>query len=115
MPLIICPKHGESGFTKRFSKKVVEVINSDLPIHDEQLGIFRIVAIDSDDDQELFTEEYLLLQQELTAMGVPDCVQTSSEDRYDFYLSLLPELSGICASCFKEYKNRHGTDMLGFN
>ncbi len=115
MGLIICPKHGEAGFCLRFSKRVVDDIQSDRPIGDDQLSLFQIVLVDDEDGEELFTETYLLLKEELIDMDLPPHVRADKEETYDLYRGALPELAGICSECFREYKERHGIQMLGFN
>ncbi len=60
MGLIVCPIHGESGFALRFSKRVIELINSDVKIDESQLKIFKINLIDDEDGEFLFAENYLV-------------------------------------------------------
>lgn len=115
MGLIICPKHGESGFCMRFSKRVIDSIERDCALVDDELSLFHITYIDDEDSEELFTETFLLLKEEMFAMGLPQCVSADTEELCDEYNRALPELSGICFKCFTEYKRRHGIEMLGFN
>lgn len=115
MSLIICPKHGEAGFCLRFSKRVVDHIQTDFPIGDDRLSLFEIVLVDDEDGEELFTETYLLLKEEFIDMNLPPYVRADKEELYDSYRKTLPELAGICSECFREYKEKHGLPMLGFN
>jgi hypothetical protein len=114
MGLIVCQKHGESGFCMRFSKRVIYAIESNCALTDDALSLFHITYIDDEDGEELYTETYLLLEEEFAAMNLPRCVSADTDDLCDAYNNALPELSGICSECFQEYKDRHGLKMLGF-
>lgn len=115
MGLIICPIHGESGFSLRFSKKVVDSIESDVVLDESILRIFQINLIDDEDGELLFTRQYLLLEEEFQKMKLNEIVNASTEEMYDRYSAALPELSGICFGCLADYKSRHNLDLLGFN
>jgi hypothetical protein len=115
MSLIICPKHGDAGFCLRFSKRVVDTIRADHSLGDDQLSLFHIVLIDDEDGEELFTETYLLMKEEFVDMGTPSKVHANKEEIYDAYKRALPDLSGICSECFREYKEKHHAQLLGFN
>lgn len=114
MGWVICPKHGEAGFCLRFSKKVIDAIKHDRPLADDFLSLFNVVLIDDEDGEEMFTETYLLLKEEFHAMKLPEQVRADKEAIYNDYYQSLPELSGICSKCFREYKERHNIQMLGF-
>lgn len=115
MSLILCPTHGESGFCLRFSKQVIDAIHADHRLTNDDVALFKIVLIDDEDGEELYTEQYLLLKNELDNMGVAEIVSIDKEEAYDYYKNQLPELAGICSECFREYKIRHHTNMLNFN
>jgi hypothetical protein len=115
MGLIICPRHGEAGFCLRFSKKIIAAIRQDRPVMDDQLSLFNIVLVDDEDGEEMFTETYLLLKEEFSAMKLPEKVRADNESVYNDYYHSLPELSGVCAECFREYKRKHDIRMLGFH
>ena len=115
MGLIICPTHGESGFSMRFSKKVIDSINADKVLRDNDLTIFRITLLDDEDGEILFSEDYLLFYTEFLSMKVPNEVEVDSEADYDFFYSKLPELDGICFGCLQDYKRRHNLPLLEFN
>lgn len=115
MSIILCPIHGESGFCLRFSKKVVDAIELDLPLPDNDLFLFNIRLVDNEDDEELYTETYLLLKVEFEALDAPSLVSVDTEEEYDRYKAMLPPLGGLCAECFREYKQRHNINLLGFN
>ena len=115
MSLIICPKHGESGFCMRFSKSIIDAIESDYPLTNNDVTLFNIKLLDDEDGEELYTESYLLLKSEFYKMNVPNLVSVDKEEQYDAYKEIMPELGGICYQCFSEYKNRHNTNLLNFN
>lgn len=115
MSLIICPIHGESGFCLRFSKQVADAILADFPLTDDDVSLFNIRLVDDEDGEELFTETYLLLKAEFEQMGLQCLVSADKEEEYDHYKSMMPELGGICAECFRAYKGRHSTNLLNFN
>lgn len=115
MGLIICSKHGTAGFCLRFSKKIIDAIQQDHPVADEKLSLFNIVLVDDGDGEEMFTETYLLLKEEFSAMKLPEKVRADNEAVYNDYYHSLPELSGVCAECFREYKKKHDIRMLGFH
>lgn len=79
MGLIICSKHGTAGFCLRFSKKIIDAIQQDHPVVDEKLSLFNIVLVDDGDGEEMFTETYLLLKEEFSAMKLPDEVDLTPE------------------------------------
>jgi hypothetical protein len=115
MALIFCQKHWESGFCLRFSKQIVDAIKSDTLISNDDVALFNIILINDENGEEMLTETYLIMKSEFINMEASDVVKVDSEEAYDRYFNLLPELSGICAKCFKEYKEKHNTDMLGFH
>lgn len=115
MGIIICPIHGESGFSMRFSKRIIDAIKLDVPLQDDVLKIFKINLFGDEDNEFLVSEEYLLLHSEFSDMNVPDEVDVNSEDAYDVFYSKLPALGGICFECLQAYKMRHNLLLLGFN
>lgn len=115
MGLIVCPIHGESGFTLRFSKRIIELINSDIEIDESKLRIFKINLIDDEDGEFLYAEQYLIFDDEFKKMNTEECVEATSEEGYDKYSNLLPKLSGICSRCLYDYKQKYNLSLLGFN
>jgi len=114
MGLIICPIHGDSGFSIRFSKKIIDAINSNKKLNADELNIFKIVLIDDDDGEILSEEEYLLLNSESLHMNLPNEVKADSEETYDFFYSKLPTLDGICFNCLQDYKKKYNISLLDF-
>lgn len=115
MSLIICPKHGESEFSLRFSKQIADAIRSNRPLSDSNVSLFKIRLVDDEDGEELYTETYLLLKTEFDQMNTSSVVSVDSEEEHDRYKSALPELGGLCAECFRAHKERHATTLLDFN
>lgn len=98
----------------RFSKRIIDAVQSDCALTDDRLSLFHITYIDDEDGEELFTETFLLLKEEFVAMNLPQSVRADTDELSDTYNKALPELSGMCSVCIHEYKDRHGLKMLDF-
>lgn len=113
MGLILCSKHGESGFTSRISKKVCDNITAETLRTDEEVRIFTInVLVDPETSME---EKYLLYADEAEILNLPRSVTVTTEEEYDIYHKLLPKMGGMCAKCLREYKERYGLSLMDFN
>ncbi len=112
MGVIICSKHGESGFTQRISRSICDLIDSDTPISDENLSIVSLNMYD--DGEFLGTNSYLISRDELDQAGVSEQNDVTTEEQYDAILDKLPEMSGVCYDCLEEYKVRHHIELLSF-
>ena len=115
MGLILCQIHGDSGFATRFSEKIIGLIKNDAKIEECSLRIFIINIFDNEDNELLFAEQYLLLEDEFISMNLSESVSVDSEEEYNSYFSRLPALDGICANCLRDYKKKHSLNLLNFN
>ncbi|WP_250463905.1 hypothetical protein [Microbulbifer litoralis] len=104
MGLIICGKHGESGFTDRVSKEVASCIDDGTPLKESDLKV--VVIRMYDEDEFLGTNKYLLTEKEFKKSGIPEVSVVDKESTYDVIKDKLPRMEGACSSCLNNfYKN----------
>ena len=113
MGVILCKKHGESGFTQRISHNVAKKFRDDIPLSDENLRVVKIKMYDEGDF--LGTDAYLISQTEFEQSGLSTINEAHSEDEYDSIMSKLPEMTGICFDCLQEYKAKHHLTLHSFD
>lgn len=112
MSIIICKKHGESGFAQRISKEIVLKINADIPL-DDDVKLIQINLYDGDDF--LQSESFLVTGLCFEKINAGAVVNVNTEDEYDRFYKQLPEMGGVCFQCLQEYRKKHGVDLLDFN
>lgn len=112
MGLILCSKHGQSGFAARISKGVCDRLKAGTLTADDQLRLFTIrIFLDGEPYIDI---RYLLEANEAKQLNLPELVDVTTDEECDAYLSRLPELGGICVRCLDDYKRKYGMSLLNF-
>lgn len=105
MGLIICDKHGESGFMPFVSKELSNRILGGEEFRKSELAQIDVALIDEDDGEEIYTMQYLMTKKCLDQAGAQTKYELrSDEDERVFHSIFDPVMKGggICGKCFKE-------------
>lgn len=113
MGLIICEKHGESGFTDRVSKEVASYVYNGMPVKESDLKVVVIEMYDG--DEFLGANKYLLTKEEFKRSGIPEVSAVDEESTYDAIKRKLPKMEGACSSCLNDFYENNNIDPSSVN
>lgn len=104
MGLINCDVHGETGFMPFVSKELSDKISKGKRFKKSDLVQIDVTLIDEEDDEEMYTMQYILTKECSLEMGIKTKYEIrSEEDERDFDAVFDPVMrgGGICGQCFK--------------
>lgn len=111
MGLIICGKHGESGFNPHVSKELVDKIQGGVIVNSLDIAFVDIKFIDEDDGKEMFDIRYWMTTEcfkSLSATKKYLIISDDDEKKLDEIFNVVMKGGGMCVKCFKEYLSAIG-------
>jgi hypothetical protein len=99
-----CDKHGEVGVVGNISLDVCKAVRAETELSSNKIRIIKIGVYDDVDflfEDQMYVSETQFVLRSL----VQSYVIRSDQDEQELNL-ILPETSGLCAECFKEYVNK---------
>ncbi|SMF14119.1 hypothetical protein SAMN02745866_00908 [Alteromonadaceae bacterium Bs31] len=106
MGLIICDKHGETGFMPFVSKELAEKIIANEPLGNKGIKFVEVIFIDEDDGEEFQQLHYWMSQKCFDSLSPKESyVIQSDEDEVELDKIFDPIMKGggICGRCFENY------------
>ncbi len=110
MGLIICDKHGETGFMPLVSKELAETILANKSLGNKGVKFVEVIFIDEDDGEEFQRLRYWMSQKCFDNLNAKKSyIIQSDEDeiKLDKIFDPIMKGGGICGRCFEEYMESH--------
>lgn len=104
MGLARCEKHGETGVVGSISLDICKAVRSETELSPNHIRIIKIGVYDDDDF--LFEDQMYVSEEQFVQGGLTQNYAIRSDEDEQKLNSILPEASGLCAECFKDYVNR---------
>jgi len=106
MGLIVCDKHGETGFMPFVSKEFAEIILASKFLANEDVKFVEVIFIDEDDGEEFQRLQYWMSSKCFESLGLEESYIIQSdedEEKLDRIFNPIMKGGGICGKCFESY------------
>lgn len=111
MGLIVCDKHGESGFNPHISKELVDKILGSVIVSPLDIVFVDIKFVNEDNGEYMFDIRYCMTREcfySLSASRKYLIVSDDDEKNLDKIFCGVMKDGGMCVKCFKEYLSEVG-------
>lgn len=108
MGLIICERHGESGFMPHISKALSDYVLNGIVLDGSKITHIDVVLMDEDDGKHMFSITYWMTQDcfvSLSAKRRYEIESDEDENEFDALFDPVMRGGGLCGNCFEEYLN----------
>jgi hypothetical protein len=106
MGLIICEKHGETGFISHVSKELSLGISAGNKFSHDKVTYIDVILVDDEDGEVLSKIRYWMTQdcfKSLSALKKYTTLTEEDEEKVDRILIPIMQGGGCCGKCFDEH------------